>query len=44
MRSRLSRRRFLNFTAAGLSAMTMPAVARAQTAVQPPSKPFEPDE
>src|SRR5260370_21094105 len=36
--------RFLNFTAAGLSEMTMPAVARAQTDVQPPSKPFKPDE
>ena len=44
MRSHLSRRRFLNFTAAGLSAMTMPAIARAQTAAQPPAKPFKPDE
>ena len=44
MRSRLSRRRFLNFTAAGLSATAMPAVVRAQTAVQPPPKPLKPDE
>jgi hypothetical protein len=44
MRSRLSRRRFLNFAAAGLSATAMPAVVRAQTAVQPPPKPFKPDE
>src|ERR1700682_1377186 len=44
MRSRLSRRSFLNFTAAGLSAAALPDVARAQTAVQPPAKPFKPDE
>src|SRR5258708_33201994 len=44
MRSRLSRRRFLNFTATGLSAMTMSAIARAQTAAQPPAKSFKPDE
>jgi hypothetical protein len=44
MRASLSRRRFLNFTAAGLSAMTMPTIAQAQTAVQPPAKPFKPDE
>jgi hypothetical protein len=44
MRSRLSRRSFLNFTAAGLSAVALPDVARAQTAVQPPAKPFKPDE
>jgi hypothetical protein len=40
----ISRRRFLNYTAAGLSAAAMPAVARAQTAVRPPPKPFKPDE
>src|ERR1700675_1885508 len=44
MRSRLSRRSFLNFTAAGLSAAALPDVARAQTAAQPPAKPFKPDE
>src|SRR5260221_12190331 len=44
MRSRLSRRRFLNFTATGLSAMTMSAIARAQTAAQRPPKTFQPDE
>src|SRR6267154_6242656 len=44
MRSRLSRRSFLNFTAAGLSAAALPDVARAQTVVQPPAKPFKPDE
>ena len=44
MRSCLSRRSFLNFTAAGLSAAALPDVARAQTAVQPPAKPFKPDE
>jgi len=44
MRASLSRRRFLIFTAAGLSALTMPAIARAQSAVQPPAKSFKPDE
>jgi hypothetical protein len=44
MRSHPSRRRFLNFTAAGLSAVALPDIARAQTAVQPPPKPFKPDE
>jgi hypothetical protein len=44
MRLHLSRRRFLNFTAAGLSAAALPDIARAQTAVQPPPKPFKPDE
>ena len=44
MRSPISRRRFLNFTATGLSAMTMSAIARAQTAAQPPAKSFKPDE
>ncbi len=43
MRSLLSRRRFLNFTA-GLSATAMAVAARAQTAVQPPPKPTRPDE
>jgi hypothetical protein len=41
---RLSRRRFLTSTAAGLSAMAMPQIARAQTAVQAPPKPAIPDE
>jgi hypothetical protein len=44
MRTSFSRRRFLNFTAAGLSAMTMPGIARAQSAVQPPPKSFKPGE
>src|ERR1700692_1418892 len=45
MRSRLSRRSFLNFTAAGLSAAALPVdLARAQTAVQPPAKLFKPGE
>jgi hypothetical protein len=44
MRSPLSRRSFLNFTAAGISAAALPDVARAQTAVQPPARPFKPDE
>jgi hypothetical protein len=44
MRSPFSRRRFLNLTAAGLSAAAMPGIARAQTAVQPPPKPPKPDE
>jgi hypothetical protein len=44
MRSPISRRRFLNFTAAGLSALAMPDIALAQTAVQPPPKPAKPDE
>ena len=39
----ISRRSFLNYAAAGLSTMTMPAVARAQTAVQPPPK-YKPNE
>jgi hypothetical protein len=48
MRAPLSRRRLLRFVAAGLSAATLQiqasAVARAQTAVQPPPKPATPDE
>ena len=40
----LSRRRFLQSTAAGLSAMAMPEFARAQLATQPPPKPAVPDE
>ena len=43
MRSRISRRRFLNYTAAGLSATGLPGIAHAQTAVQP-AKPIAPDE
>lgn len=43
MTPHLSRRRFLNYTAAGLSAAAWP-LASAQTAVQAPPKPFKPDE
>src|SRR2546422_4261295 len=39
-----SRRRLLNFTAAGLSVMTLPGIARAQLATQPPPKRAAPDE
>jgi hypothetical protein len=44
MRARVSRRRFLKFTAAGLSAAAMPDVAQAQLATQPPPKSSAPDE
>jgi hypothetical protein len=44
MRAALSRRRFLHLTAAGLSTLAMPAIARAQLATQPPPKPVVPDE
>lgn len=44
MRAALSRRRFLQFTAAGLSSLAIPAIARAQLATQPPPKPVVPDE
>jgi hypothetical protein len=44
MRARVSRRRFLRTTAAGLSAMALPDVARAQHATQPPPKSSAPDE
>lgn len=44
MTPHLSRRRFLNYTAAGLSAAAWPAIAAAQTAVQPPPKATKPDE
>src|SRR4030081_1628705 len=48
MRAPLSRRRLLKFAAAGLSALALQlqasAVARPQTAVQPPPKPATPDE
>src|SRR5450759_1854717 len=40
----LSRRRFLRSTAAGLSAIAMPGIARAQPATQPPQKPIPRDE
>src|SRR5439155_14659884 len=40
----VSRRRFLKTAAAGLSAAALPAIARAQTAVQRPPKPAIPDE
>jgi hypothetical protein len=43
MRAAISRRRFLRSTAAGLSALTIPASARAQSATQPP-KALPPDE
>jgi hypothetical protein len=45
MRAPISRRRFLNFTAAGLSAVATPDIARAQLATQaPPRKPIASDE
>ena len=44
MPSLTNRRRFLSYTAAGLSIATMPGIARAQTAVQTPPKPTVPDE
>jgi hypothetical protein len=44
MRARVGRRRFLKTTAAGLSAMALPGIARAQLTSQPPSKQFVPDE
>jgi hypothetical protein len=40
----LTRRRFLKSTAAGLSTLAMPGIARAQLATQPPPKPTSPDE
>jgi hypothetical protein len=44
MRARVSRRRFLKFAAAGLSAGAMPDIAQAQLATQPPPKSSAPDE
>jgi hypothetical protein len=44
MSAALSRRRLLYLTAAGLSTLAMPAVARAQLATQLPPKPVVPDE
>jgi hypothetical protein len=44
MRAPISRRRFLKSTAAGLSFVAMPEVARAQLATQPPPKPVAADE
>src|SRR5258708_17532946 len=44
MRAPISRRRFLKSTAAGLSAIAMPDLARAQLATQPPPKHVTPDE
>jgi len=44
MRTRISRRRFLDTAAAGVSAVAISGIARAQTAVQPPPKPLKPDE
>ena len=43
-RAQLSRRRFLKYSAAGLSVSAVPGLARAQTAVQPPPKQVIPDE
>ena len=40
----IGRRRFLQYTAAGLSMTALPAIACAQTAVQPPPKQAAPDE
>jgi hypothetical protein len=44
MRSLTSRRRFLKYSAAGLSLTAAPTLVRAQTAVQPPPKQVAPDE
>jgi hypothetical protein len=44
MRDLVSRRRFLKYSAAGLSMTAVPGFARAQTAVQAPPKPATPDE
>jgi hypothetical protein len=44
MRAPISRRCFLKTAAAGLSTAALPAMARAQTAVQRPPKPAIPDE
>ncbi len=44
MRAPISRRRVLKFTAAGLSAMAMPGIARAQLATQTSPKRATPDE
>jgi hypothetical protein len=44
MRVPISRRRFLQSSAAGLSAIAMPGIARAQLATQPPPKRAAPDE
>jgi hypothetical protein len=44
MRDLVSRRRFLKYSAAGLSVSAVPGLARAQTAVQPPPKQATPDE
>ena len=44
MRAPVSRRRFLKTAAAGLSAVALPTIAAAQTAVQKPPKQVTPDE
>jgi hypothetical protein len=44
MRSPVSRRRFLTSTAAGISAIALPAISLAQTAVERPPKQVKPDE
>jgi hypothetical protein len=44
MRAPISRRRFVKSAAAGFSALAVPDMVRAQTAVQPPPKQVKPDE
>jgi hypothetical protein len=44
MHDLVSRRRFLKYSAAGLSVSAVPSLVRAQTAVQPPPKQATPDE
>jgi hypothetical protein len=44
MHDLVSRRRFLKYSAAGLSVSAVPGLVRAQTAVQPPPKQVTPDE
>jgi len=44
MRDLVSRRRFLKYSAAGLSVSAVPGFVQAQTAVQPPPKQATPDE
>jgi hypothetical protein len=44
VRASVSRRRLLQSTAAGFSALAMPGMPWAQTATQPPPKPVAPDE
>ncbi len=44
MRKLLSRRRLVEFAAAGFSVAALPGIARAQSALEPPPKPLAPDE